>query len=107
LKGKAVIVHAAPVRVRPDDDGLALQLRILQLLHRDEECVHVDVKDLGHRGLGAGDWGLGKPMIHGTRTFRSSARIRECSIRPTCPAICKMFADDSAERKPKRVESST
>ena len=37
--------HAAPVRVGPDDDGLALERGVLELFDGDEEGVHVDVKN--------------------------------------------------------------
>ena len=44
--------HAALVALPTDHDGLALQRGIEELLHGDEEGVHIDVED------GAGEGGL-------------------------------------------------
>ena len=43
--------HAAAVRVGAHDDGLPLERRILKLLHRNEEGVHVDVQNLAQASL--------------------------------------------------------
>ena len=42
--------HASAVRVAPDDERLLAELRILELLHRGEERVEVDVSENRHRG---------------------------------------------------------
>ena len=37
--------YPALVTLSSDNDSLAFQRRIVQLLHRDEECIHIDVED--------------------------------------------------------------
>src|ERR1700680_3999381 len=52
--------HTALVALASDDDSLALQRGIKQLFHRDEESVHVDVKDSfderGHKRIEGNSW---------------------------------------------------
>ncbi len=42
--------HATSVGVGAHHHGFALQRRILKLLHRYEECVHVDMENLTEHG---------------------------------------------------------
>ena len=41
-----------PAAAPGDNDGLTAQLRIIPLLHRRVECVHVDVHDFAHEHAG-------------------------------------------------------
>ncbi len=50
--------HAALVALAADHDGFPFQRRIVELFHRDEEGVHVDVED------GAGKGGSGMRRGH-------------------------------------------